>query len=635
MKKFSAIFICLLMIITCGLAGCATFSVNKVKYYNEVLATVDETKITRYDLLSAYNSYGNNYFVQQQGKTEKEALKSTLDMLIDRELMYQYALDNESLYKPSAYQVNSAIEDIFESLDEQMTSYIEKAKQIFNIEEDEKEDEESSSESPYLIKDYTYSKRAEVKSEQRTKNVYYTDATYQTISEEETEFVKEVKYNHYYIDYIVEEDPTNFEKVINFDLTNFKSNEIIEVIKNKYFEHFKDELILNEGENADKIYNKVRSLFTQSLIDYERYLRDDNGKAYDKTTENLFNRYFKRTYDSQIQSKYIENIRTHYLKNEELNIELLVEEFNYLSTLNYNTYSNNHESYKNKMKDIGTSGDSVLYHPSTDTQFGYFIHTLISFDGIKENLKLLKEIKDKDVYDTEYQKLIQSVTVKARNSETGLVDEDAEELNLSQIIDEYNQIQNLSTYEEKLSAFVKFMFKYTNDTATLKQGMPYVVGTNGYSAMVEQFNNEAIKLMTGKNADGETVLQPKAGNMSSASINDIDNLCITEYGVHLLFYVGDVNAFDVPYGDTSKVYIQSQNIDGDEHFNLYTKILNPLTKETYFDMMFDYVYPASSDEVYTSNNGYTDFEKGLTETSKLTHKVTKYTTKIESTKTQL
>ena len=47
-KKFSAILICLLMIITCSLAGCATFSINKVKYYNEVLATVDETKITRF-----------------------------------------------------------------------------------------------------------------------------------------------------------------------------------------------------------------------------------------------------------------------------------------------------------------------------------------------------------------------------------------------------------------------------------------------------------------------------------------------------------------------------------------------------------------------------------------------------------
>ena len=81
MKKFSAIFICLLMIITCGLAGCATFSIDKVAYYNEVLATVDETKITRFDLLTAYNSYGNSYYVQQMGQSEGEALKSTLDLL--------------------------------------------------------------------------------------------------------------------------------------------------------------------------------------------------------------------------------------------------------------------------------------------------------------------------------------------------------------------------------------------------------------------------------------------------------------------------------------------------------------------------------------------------------------------------
>ena len=89
MKKFSSILICLLMMVTCMLAGCATFSINKVKYYNEVIATVDETKITRFDLLTAYNNYGNSYYVQQMGESESEALKSTLDLLIDRELMYQ------------------------------------------------------------------------------------------------------------------------------------------------------------------------------------------------------------------------------------------------------------------------------------------------------------------------------------------------------------------------------------------------------------------------------------------------------------------------------------------------------------------------------------------------------------------
>ena len=85
MKKFSAFILCFLFLITCGLAGCAGFSVNKVKYYNEVVATVGNTNITRYDLLTAYNSYGNNYYVSQLGKSEEEAFAETLNLLMDRE----------------------------------------------------------------------------------------------------------------------------------------------------------------------------------------------------------------------------------------------------------------------------------------------------------------------------------------------------------------------------------------------------------------------------------------------------------------------------------------------------------------------------------------------------------------------
>ncbi|MBO5954630.1 MAG: hypothetical protein J6Q13_01530, partial [Clostridia bacterium] len=181
-----------------------------------------------------------------------------------------------------------------------------------------------------------------------------------------------------------------------------------------------------------------------------------------------------------------------------------------------------------------------------------------------------------------------------------------------------------ATYEEKMSAFIQFMFKYTGDTATLSSGMPYVVGTNGYSAMVEEFNNEAIKLMEGE-----------AGNMSDADITDLDSLCITEYGIPLLSYVGDVNSFDIPYNSIDNVYIQDEDIEGKEMFNLYTKVINPLTNQTYFDMMFDLVYPASSGEVYTSNNGYTTFEKNLTEQAKATYKVTKNTSKIKATKTSI
>ena len=602
MKKFSAILICLLMIITCGLAGCASFSINKVKYYNEVLATVDETKITRFDLLSAYNSYGNSYYVQQQGKSEDEALKSTLDLLIDRELMYQYALDNDALYKPTAYQVNEVVKEMFNSLDEQMSEYIEEAKNILGIEIEDSEEDNESEEKAYKIEDYTYSPRAQVNSRNNNGTT------------------------EYYIEYIVEAEEENYEKLIDAQyLTNFTANNAVNEIKTKYFEHFLSDLNDKEASNTTAIYNKVRSLFAKDLISYEYYLRDENGKKYDTATENLLNRYFERTFKSQIQSQYLENIRTEYLKNEVLSISLLEQEYAYLSTLNYNKYNNNLDAYKDAMKDIGTDGDSILYHPETDTQFGYFIHTLISFDSIKDNLKLLEEEKDQEAYELEYNRLISSVGVKARNPETGLVDENTTETNISDILKEYNEIKNnYSNYEERMSAFIQFMFKYTGDTATLSSGMPYVVGTNGYSAMVEEFNNEAINLMQGEK-----------GNMSNATLSDLDSLCITEYGIHLLFYVGDVNSFDIPYTNTDNIYIQDEDITDSEMFNLYTKIINPLTKETYFDMMFDLVYPASSGEVFSSNNGYTDFEEEITNASENKHPVTKYTTKINATKTSL
>lgn len=590
------------MIVTCGLAGCATFSIDKVKYYNEVLATVDETKITRFDLLNAYNSYGNSYYVQQMGQSEEQALSSTLDLLIDRELMYQYALDNNAKYKPTAYQVNEIVKEMFESIDEQMQEYINQSKSILNIESDNTDEEEKETETAYKLEDYAYSPRATVKSRQNNGQT------------------------EYYIEYIIEAEEENYEKLIDEQyLTDFTAKNAINEIKTKYFEHLLSDLTDEEGENATAIYNKVRSLFAKDLIDYEYYLRDDNGNKYDTTTENLLSRYFQRSFESQIQSQYLENIRVDYLKNEELSIDLLVQEYNYLADINYNKYNNNLVAYKEAIKGIGTDGDSILYHPETDAQFGYFVHTLISFDSIQDNLDLLEQEKDEEKYELAYNNLISSIGVKARNLETGLVDEDTTETSLADIIKEYNSIQtNYSTYDERLSAFIQFMFKYTGDTATLSSGMPYVVGTNGYSSMVEEFNNEAIKLMEG---------QP--GNMSTASLSDIDNLCITEYGIHLLFYVGDVNRYDIPYSDTANVYIQNEDKAGSEMFNLYTKIINPLTKETYFDKMFDLVYPASSDEVYTSNTGYSDFEEEITHQSENNHPVTKYTTKIKATKISL
>ena len=588
-KKLSALLLCLLMIVTCALAGCAGFEIDKVKYYNEVLATVGETTITRFELLSAYNSYGSNYY-----SSSTNPLEETLTTLINQELLYQYGLSEDETFKPTPYQVNKLVQELFDDLDESMEKYISTAKSMMKIENDISEETSTDEESAYLKENYFYTPRAKV----------------------------ELVIGNYEIVYIVEKDPEYPEEVdrllTNSNLENFTSESTLTAIQEKYLSHLMDKLQAEEKENANALYEKVLSLFAKNLISYEHYLRDENGNAYSKVTSELLRRYFERTFNSRIKAQYINNIRTDYLEHETLSISSLVDEFDYIYNLDYSLYSDDFASYATKLKNIGTKGDSVVYHPTTDSQFGYFIHTLISFGDLKDKFTALENEKDEEKYEIEYNKLLSQVVVHPRNTETGLVDEDVN-VTLSEVFEEFKAIQTETEYDKKLNKFIDFMFKYTGDaSSTLVSGMPYVVGTNGNSAMEANFTQEAISLMT----------NGQAGAVSQATVGDVDSWCITSYGIHFLMYVDDVAAYDVdpaniPNGSSAAYYLSN-------------KILNPLTGKTYFDMLFDSVYPASSsDEVYTSKTGYSDYESILIEDAKSEFKVEKFATKIKATKTSL
>ena len=301
-----------------------------------------------------------------------------------------------------------------------------------------------------------------------------------------------------------------------------------------------------------------------------------------------------------------------------------------MAQISYVKYRNHEDTYKTDMQDIGTSGDTILWHNtnlSDGTQFGYFTHTLLSFSTTQQNMKtaLDKEVglTDKQ-YNARLLEIISAGEYAVRDPETGELTGDT--VPFSDIMAEYKSITQISNYQERLSAFTQFMFKYTGDTATLSAGMPYVVGTNGNSAMEEAFTDEAVRLIE----------EGVSGGMSKVvdeSTGSADDLCVTSYGVHLLFYVGNVDAYDVPITNIDGVYISENDRVGAESSNLYYKVINPLTGETYFDMLFDEVYPASSDEEnYTSNTGYTDYEQSIITNYKNVVQVTKNTSKIEGTR---
>ncbi len=594
-KKNIAIFICCLLILTCSLCGCATFSVNRAKYYNEVVAKVGDENITRFELLTAHNSYS------QQGYST--SMSDTLDSLIDREVLYQSAKASGK-YEPTAYQVNNAINDMFESVDSQMDNYISTAKAKLKIKSNET-DSTSDEQNLHPISDYAYKKRATLANGK--------------------------------IQYIVESEPSEFDELIERKyLDDYTLSGTVQAIVDKYLARLDDQL--KDIEKKNEVKKEALSLMTHDLIDYEFYLRDENGKRYNTVSSDLIYRYFERNFETSMKNLYITNLRTDFLKNEELSISSLEEKYKYLALNSYNKYVHHLSKYKTDMKDIGTKADTILYHPDLDTgaedgvQFGYFIHVLFNFSEDQKTLikNLDQAYKDKLIdkaeYDNRYAEIISDTTVKPRDINTGK-EEDVEPKKVTDILaTEYADVLAISNsdYETKLNKFIELMFKYTGDTATLTAGMPYVVGTNDNSAMEKAFTDEAVRLMnTGIN-----------GAMTSANI---DESAITSYGLHFLFYVGDVrdSRYYIKNTDRDSAYISETDRD-DNGLNLYTKVINPLTGKTYFDMMFDSVYPASGDEVYTSNTGYGDYEKNTIESAKKDSvKVIKYTTRIKATKPTL
>ena len=586
MKKFTLLVICLLIGISCCLSGCSTFSVNYVKYYNETVAVVDNEKISRFDLVNAYNNYGYTYYVNQLGKTKKEALNESLDLLIERKLLSNYA---EETYKLTQYEINEVYKAVLDNLSETFDSYKVEARKSLGLNAiEETEDEES--ETAYKREDYKYTKRAQLLS---GNIIDYIEPEEKQISS-----------------YALGENDADKEFVTKFDTKS--TNDIILKIYSKFISNASN----NQHDEArySEIYDKSMANLAKYLISYERYLRDDNGNKYSTDTPSLIKRLIERVYESELESAYIEKLQNEYLKTaNDLSIDKLLNKFESLLEADWAKYDNSLTDYYDYLKTIGSNAEMVYYTPTNaNATFGYFLHVLIPLDEtVIDEIDAEKElgIYSETGLKEKIESLIADETHQARGAD-GLLEE--AEIRVADILKEYGE----TVYD--LNSFMDFMFKYTSDNATLTADMPYVIGYEGdteYSSMVEEFTDEAIRLMK--------------TNTTDSSLDDFtskDNYVITQYGIHLLYHLGDVKA-DFDYIDKANVAISyDKNVEN----NLYYTYTNELTEKTYFDLLFDLVYPADDSGVYASDNGYTDYEETKLESLKKGNVLT-YSTKIKGT----
>lgn len=586
MKKFTTIFMTLVIMLVVVLTGCAGFSIDKVKYYNEVLAKIGDENITRFELIEAYNNYGYTNYVTQEGKTEKEALIKTMNSLIERKLIVKHAKANTAKYTLSEYELKKVFRETLDYVLESFESNKETAREIYDLEaKDELEDSNSSNEA-IKISDYKYEKRVKIEDGQLK-----------------------------FIDTDLEKDADILKSSINENYAKYFQDYTQDEIVTALVEQFNNEFYYNEhNENAvtyKKVCDKAKELSCNNLINYEHYVRKD-GKKLSTNHEDVLYRFIEKAYVSQLENAYVTKVSNVYMQNTTLSNYSITETFKTLYERDYAKYANDNDAYNSKI--IGTDSDLIYYTPESEAEFGYFLHVLLPFNNMEEDLKLLKEhrgdLYDDETYQQKQMELIQKITCKertteeVRDSKTGeLINAEGEvldkEVPIQTVLNQYNATVN------DLNSFVNFMFRYTTDTATLTADMPYIIGYEGeteYSSMVENFTDEAIRLMK--------------ENQRYTKSNEY---ILTNYGIHLLYYVGPVqNQIDI------------QNINSLTIQDLNSAMLNPATGETYLDRVFDLVYPAGSDGMFTTNTKYSDFEQNLVESLYASYPVTIYETKVKA-----
>lgn len=173
MKKIlTALALILLLGVNCLFSACSLVTINNDKYLAQVVAKTDGVQITMKDLIQGYNGFGYDY-VQSNNMTTEEAVKRTMEDLIDRELLVIKA--KEEFGELSIAQKNEVYTETFKAINSNIKEFadeiIEKEELSLPISNEETE-ETATSFAPYT------------KTVERIKNADGT-YTYKRIVEEE------------------------------------------------------------------------------------------------------------------------------------------------------------------------------------------------------------------------------------------------------------------------------------------------------------------------------------------------------------------------------------------------------------------------------------------------------------------
>lgn len=458
--------------------GCSFVTTNTSKYYNTVIAKVGDTEITKYEVLSAYNSYGYDY-VQSSGYTVEKAVETIVNQLINREVICKYVTENfKTLFgydELKSWEISEIWQNVFDYINSsEVLEYVNKI---------------------------------------RTNKGLSTISDETTSSNDETTYIRQ----HYDRQIVIETDDNNSIKKITSKPSETHDEKLNLSINDFEYEFYGD------GNYLD---TEINELARKEFISYLRLINTDKKL---KTDDALLKNHLEELFKSNKKTYLIEKFKEDYNDNKEISIASILEKYKEAVKGDYQKYSNDKAGY---ISAVQSDASKVYYHAYED-ELIYVTHILIKYDKSKDTFDLRSDYKSR--YESgeietieEYEELIKEENLMKKCDVYEIVDgkfeENPTDMNAQDL---YNMIDSdlsqIDNKDERLSKFIDYAYKFNQDTAMFNTETFYTVqlDTDYSDTMVTEFADLSRKLY-------------KEGGVGSYGI------CTTTYGTHIVYIAGKV-----------------------------------------------------------------------------------------------
>lgn len=338
------------------------------------------------------------------------------------------------------------------------------------------------------------------------------------------------------------------------------------------------ELYYGEGKEISSVIDAVnnviansanKDVLTEAKREYIETLKsNEEGQNLSTKAEEVFEREVKRIRENIEDNKYLE-IYEDTIKGDNdvsyITVKQVLKKLSSKMLASYSKYTLDHDAYNTAMLE---SFKDVNY--AVDNNYFFVNHILLKYDetSTTQVANLKTAYKNGTITKKQYEDslAIEADKIRAKDIATG----EETDLNPTQL---YNLIQNQLTgvaSDKKTEIFKDYIYKYNEDTGNMNADYCYIIGKDD-SKMVETFTNVSRELWD--NGNGEY------GSIGYA---------ISEYGVHIIFYAGEVsNLFTITDPDSFDLYSENQAELADVVNKITTKKLNEFNNKTVFDLVYE------------------------------------------------